>query len=129
MTTSQRFQRFERIYLAIKGGNERSQTEDLLAQDGFDVSSSGLASEVWDRFQHRPARLIITDRRFGNDMSGLDLTRQVRSRFRFPYTYVIILSALDQKRQIEEGLAAGADDYIIRPHNKLQMRSRVLVAI
>ena len=54
-------------------GDDRSRIEDQLALDGADISSFATAAELWERFQARPARLVITARRFGDDFDGLEL--------------------------------------------------------
>jgi DNA-binding response OmpR family regulator len=118
-----------RIYLAIKKRDDRSQIEDELVLDGADVSSFGSASDLWEHFQARPARLVITDRRFGDEFDGLALVHKIRKHHQLPYVYVLMRSAMSQLEQIKAGLDAGVDDYLIRPHNPFQIRSRVLVAM
>ena len=117
------------IYLAIRKQDDSSQIEDQLVLDGTDVSTFRFAKDLWERFQERPARLVITDRRFGDDFDGLELVRKIRQRYQLPYIYLLMRSALNQLDEIKEGLDAGVDDYLVRPHNPLQIRSRVLVAI
>ena len=118
-----------RIYLAIRSPEDRSRLEDTLVLDGFDVSSFASARELWERFQTRPARVVITDRRFGETLSGLDLARNIRKHHMLPYVYIVTLSTMNRLREIEEGLAAGVDDYLIKPHNPFQLRSRILVGL
>jgi DNA-binding response OmpR family regulator len=118
-----------RIYLAIRKANDRSKMEDTLVLDGFDVSSFPSADDLWDVFQQRQARIVITDRRFGGGLSGLDLARRIRKDFLLPYCYIVVLSMMNRLKEIEEGMAAGADDYIIKPHNPFQLRSRLLVGL
>jgi DNA-binding response OmpR family regulator len=117
------------IYTAIRNRDDRSQIEDNLVMDDADVSTFSSARELWERFQVRPARFVITDRRFGSDFDGLELTRQIREHFRMPYVYVLMLSRLAQLKEIHSGLAAGVDDYLIKPHNPFQIRTRVLVGM
>lgn len=62
------------LYLAMVGREERSHFEDGLVLDGIDVSTFASAADLWEAFQSRPARLVITDRRFGDDFDGLALT-------------------------------------------------------
>ena len=38
-------------------------------------------------------------------------------------------SAMSQLDEIRTGLEAGVDDYLVKPHNPFQIRSRVLVAM
>ncbi|HNQ91039.1 MAG TPA: response regulator [Verrucomicrobiota bacterium] len=117
------------LYLAIRKEGERSATEDSLVLDGFDPSSFSSAAALWARFQERPARMVITDRRFGDDFTGIDLTRAIRTKFALPYVFVVVMSSLSRLNEIEEGLAAGVDDYLIKPHNRFQLRSRIAVGL
>ena len=117
------------IYLAIRKAEDRSHMEDTLVLDGFDVSSFASAGDLWEKFQARPARIIITDRRFGGSMTGLALAQNVRKHFLLPYVYFVVLSTMNRLSEIQEGLGTGVDDYLVKPHNPFQLRSRVLVGI
>lgn len=115
------------IYLALRNQAERSDIEDHLVLDGGYVSSFKSARELWECFQNRPVRFVITDRRFGDDFTGIDLAREIRKNFSLPYVYVLMRASMGQVKEIQEGLAAGVDDYMVKPHNSFQIRSRVLV--
>jgi DNA-binding response OmpR family regulator len=117
------------IYLAIRKADDRSNMEDQLVLDGADVSSFASASELWDAIQARPARFVITDRLFGDDFGGLDMVRRIRERFPLPYVYVLMRSNMSQLKEIEDGLRAGVDGYLVKPHNAFQIRSQVLVGL
>ena len=62
-------------------------------------------------------------------MSGLDLTRRIREHHALPYTYIILQSVMNQIHDIRDGIEAGADDYLIKPHNPFELRARLLVAL
>lgn len=117
------------IYVAVRNQGERSQIEDHLVLDSVNVSVFKNAQELWDRFQERPARFVITDRKFGSDFTGLDLTRRIRKNFSLPYVYILMRGVLGQMKEIQEGLSTGVDDYLVKPHNPFQIRSRVLVGM
>jgi DNA-binding response OmpR family regulator len=117
------------IYLAIRNSDDRSHIEDQLVLDGADVSTFATAAELWERFQARPARLVITDRRFDDEFDVLELVRMIRKEHPLPYVYVLMRSVKSELEEIRSGLAAGVDDYLIRPHNPFQIRSRVMVAM
>ena len=72
------------IYLAIRKQDDRSHIEDELVFDGADVSTFGSAKGLWEHFQARPARLVITDRNFGDDFDGLELVRKIRKHYQLP---------------------------------------------
>ena len=118
-----------KVYLAARRPQERSSIEDTLVLDGFDVRTFGKAAELWAAFQEKPARLIITDRRFGDDFTALDLASGLRAKYLLPYVYIVVLSTMGRLDEIKQALAAGVDDYIIRPYNRFQIRSRVMVGM
>jgi DNA-binding response OmpR family regulator len=117
------------VYLAIRDASERSHIEDQLVLDGVSVSTFATAKELWAHFQNRPARFVITDRRFDGDFGGMDLIRQIRQHYDLPYVYVLMRSRMGQLKEIKEGLTQGVDDYLVFPHNPFQVRSRVLVGM
>jgi DNA-binding response OmpR family regulator len=41
----------------------------------------------------------------------------------------VVLSALSHVKEIKEGLVAGVDDYLVKPHNRFQLRTRILVGM
>jgi PleD family two-component response regulator len=49
----------------------------------------------------------------------------VRKRQQRLYTYVILLTSKGQKQDIVDGLEAGADDYVTKPFDSNELRSRV----
>jgi DNA-binding response OmpR family regulator len=124
-----KFTKDARIYLAIKSPKDRSHVEDTLVLDGFDVSTFATATELWEVFQSRPARVVISERRFGSGLSGLDLAANIRKDFLLPYCFIVVMSTMNRMKEIEAGLAAGVDDYLIRPYNQSQIRSRILVGL
>ena len=59
-------------------------------------------------------------------MSGIDVCRQARA---IPglSAYLILLTSRDRPEDLVEGLAAGADDYLIKPVNEAELRARIAV--
>jgi DNA-binding response OmpR family regulator len=60
-------------------------------------------------------------------MDGLEVCRRVREVDRA--VYIILLTALDSKENVVEGLRAGADDYLIKPFDKNELHARILVGL
>lgn len=117
------------LYLAIKKPDDRSSMEDALVLDGIDVSSFQSAEDLWSAFQERPVRMVITDRKFGTEFDGFSLARRIRKEFSLPYVFVVVLGSGSRMADIEAALASGADDYLIKPYNPAQIRSRVLIGL
>jgi two-component system cell cycle response regulator len=58
-------------------------------------------------------------------MDGVEVCRKIRLRKKYKYTYIILLSAKDRKQDIIAGLSSGADDYMTKPVNFLELKARL----
>ena len=57
--------------------------------------------------------------------NGLDVWRAIRRDRPKPYTYMLLLTAMDAKENIVEGLESGADDYLIKPWDPDELKARL----
>ncbi len=87
----------------------------LTAQDGQDA---------WQIYQTNSIHLVITDWIMPR-MDGLELCRNIRAASRDQYTYLIVITGKEQKKDLLEILQCGADDYIIKPFDPEELRARV----
>ena len=86
------------------------------------VESDGAAAH--ERIRREPFRMVILDW----DLPGMDaaeLCRRVRALKRPRYTYVIFYTAKTDKESLMAGLEAGADDYLLKPLNTVELRLRM----
>ena len=60
-------------------------------------------------------------------MDGIEVCRQVRKVKTSNPVYIILLTSLDRKSDIVAGLEAGADDYIVKPYDKGELKARIEV--
>lgn len=58
-------------------------------------------------------------------MSGYDLTKRIRQRFSLTELPILLLTARSQPTDIENGFLAGANDYVTKPVDALEFKSRV----
>jgi len=58
-------------------------------------------------------------------MDGLELCKKIRNSNFSNYIYIILLTAKDSKKDIIEGMKAGADDFIIKPFVKGELDVRI----
>src|ERR1700691_265876 len=87
------------------------------------VAKNGI--EAWDILQqeHSPELLILDWVMPGID--GLELCRRIRQRQQ--NAYILLVTANDKKREIVNGLEAGADDYLTKPFDSDELRARLRV--
>lgn len=69
-------------------------------------------------------RLVISDVMMP-EMSGIELCKRIRKNKDYIYVAVILLTAKSMTSQIEEGLEAGADDYIVKPFLVSLLKARI----
>ena len=58
-------------------------------------------------------------------MDGLELCKRVRTLKKSPRPYLIFLTAKGRIEDIVTGLEAGADDYMIKPFEREELRARI----
>jgi two-component system chemotaxis response regulator CheY len=104
----------------------RKLLEDLLTSWGYEVVLAPDGGEAQRLLELDDApRLAIVDCLMPG-ISGLDLCRQIRSR-PHGYVYTILLSSADQHSDVLKGFELGADDYICKPLDELELRTRLKV--
>lgn len=63
------------------------------------------------------------------DMSGIEIVKGIRREKPESPIYLILVTAKAEKEDLIEGLEAGADDYVIKPFNSDELRSRMYAGI
>ena len=86
----------------------------LLTRHGFDVHTAASAEEALDLLQDFRPELILTDVQLPG-MSGLDLTRKVKSDPATRDIIVLALTAFAMKKDEQNAYDAGCDGYITKP--------------
>ncbi|HWO11142.1 MAG TPA: diguanylate cyclase, partial [Polyangiaceae bacterium] len=58
-------------------------------------------------------------------LSGPQVCRILRARTASPYVYLILLTARTAREHLVTGLASGADDYVLKPFDPIELQLRV----
>lgn len=86
----------------------------VLQQGGYDVVEAVDGKDGLEKLNANNAQLIITDVNMPN-MDGITFTKEVRKTEKFKFIPVIILTTESQNSKMEEGKAAGATGWIVKP--------------
>ena len=107
----------------------RKLAEHALADCGAGVRLLQDGNEAWTAIQdrHEPT-LVILDRMMPG-VDGVDLCRRARLAGDFPPLYIVMVTSAGRPSDVTEGLEAGADDYVVKPFNRGELRARAQVGI
>jgi len=101
--------------------------EATLSGWGYDVLVTSDGSEAWEAMQQPEAPGLVISDWMMPDMDGLELCRKIRQMERTGYIYFIILTAKGRKEDIIEGLEAEADDFLIKPFDREELKYRTRI--
>jgi DNA-binding response OmpR family regulator len=98
-----------------------------ISQWGYNVIEAVDGEEAWNRLQVTDApQLLILDWLMPK-IDGIDLCRRIKSNLGY-HPYVILLTQVAGTSNIIKGLEAGADEFLSKPFNMAELRSRLSVA-
>jgi two-component system alkaline phosphatase synthesis response regulator PhoP len=112
----------ESILLVEDEEGLRMTLSDRLRSEGYVVDFAADGDEGLNKATGLPFDLIILDIMLPN-RSGLDICREIREAGLA--TPILLLTALDQTMDIVVGLKIGADDYVTKPFETLELMARV----
>ncbi|MGB8523222.1 MAG: diguanylate cyclase, partial [Candidatus Acidiferrales bacterium] len=117
----------KQIVIAEDDPISRRLLEVLLTRSGYQVSVAANGTEALELLEQVDApRLAVLDWMMPG-LEGLQVCRKIRERKDRPYTYILLLSARAQKEDLLLGLESGADDYLTKPFDVLELRARLHV--
>lgn len=113
------------VLLAEDDPVSRRLLEVHLQQWGYQVVAAGDGDQAWAILQQADApRLAVLDWMMPG-LSGPEVCRRVRAQAKEPYTYILLLTARNQKEDLIEGMEAGSDDYVTKPFNAQELNVRL----
>ncbi|KLU57902.1 histidine kinase [Paenibacillus sp. VT-400] len=96
----------------------------ILSTEPYDITTAGSGQEAMELLGTRQWDLLITDVMMPN-MSGYELTQKVREQFSMSELPVLLLTARSQPPDIYTGFASGANDYVTKPVDAVELKYRI----
>ena len=87
---------------------------DLLQTRNYQVIEACDGTSVLEKIKTHHPDLVLMDIQLPN-ISGLELTRQIRALTDLPQPKIVAVSAFALKQDAQKALQAGCDDYISKP--------------
>ena len=92
-----------------------------LDNEGYNVLTASNGIEALQKIQDNTIHCVVLDIMMPQ-LDGLKTTLKIREKFNFP---IILLSAKSEDTDKITGLGFGADDYVTKPFNPLELVARV----
>ncbi len=116
-----------RILIAEDNPVSRKLLAVALTQWGHDVVAVNDGRAAWEELQRPDApKLVILDWNMP-EMDGLQVCLRLKESGTPEPPYIILLTARTDKKDVVSALEAGANDYITKPFNNMELRARVRV--
>jgi two-component system, OmpR family, response regulator len=97
---------------------------DFLQANGIQTLQAANASQVWQQLQSTPIDLIVLDINLPGS-NGIDICHNIRANPKLAQLPVIMLTAKTSPLDRIIGLETGADDYVCKPFEPLELLSRI----
>ena len=91
---------------------------------GHEVIEASNGLEAWKILNSERISFVVSDWLMP-EMDGLELCRRIRAANFSRYIYLILLTAKDAKEELIKGMEAGADDFVVKPFNKGELKVRI----
>jgi predicted ATPase/DNA-binding NarL/FixJ family response regulator len=102
------------VLIAEDSSVERIMLQRFVQQLGHECILAEDGTQAWELFQAHQPDVLISDWMMPG-LDGPELCRRVRAYPDAPYTYVVLLTVLDDQEHTRHGMHAGADDYLAKP--------------
>jgi len=101
--------------------------EHRLQSWGYEPVLCSDGDEAWSQLQQpdAPAMMILDWNMPGQ--SGIELCKRLRQQGREPEPFILMLTARGESDDIVTALEAGADDFVGKPFNRLELKARLTV--
>ncbi|GGG78816.1 ATP-binding protein [Paenibacillus radicis (ex Gao et al. 2016)] len=98
--------------------------EAILSEELYDITTVTSGKQVLALLDAKEWDLVISDVMMPQ-MSGYELSRTIRKRLSITELPILFLTARTQTEDIANAFLAGANDYVTKPVEALELRSRV----
>ncbi|MEJ7591653.1 MAG: response regulator [Planctomycetaceae bacterium] len=113
-----------RVLIADDIQQNRELLEAYLADEGYEILMASDGQQTMQLVDQHQPDLILLDIMMPR-MSGYEVCSQIKGDPARRGILVLIVTALNEAGDIEKAVNAGCDDFLTKPVNRLELRTRV----
>jgi two-component system sensor histidine kinase/response regulator len=98
--------------------------DTLLMKEEYQLNYASSGSKALERIHLIEPDLILLDVMMP-EMDGIELCKIIKTDPQWRYIPIIMVTALTAKEDLSTCLAAGADDFVSKPVNKIELQARI----
>lgn len=112
------------VFIVDDEPTARDTIEGLLYRENYDLIFAPDVFDALDQLNHVSPDVILMDVMMPG-VDGFEACQRIKSDERWQHIPIILITALNSKEDIARGLDAGADEFLSKPVNGLELRARV----
>jgi two-component system cell cycle response regulator len=116
-----------KFLVADDDATSRLITQVALRSLGHECRTVSDGAEAWEAFRSDRPDVVISDWMMPG-LTGLQLCRNIRDDVSGHYVYFIMVSRQGGAEEIVRGMDAGADNYLVKPLDPVDLRARLIAA-
>ena len=101
---------------------------NILTTEPYDIDTALSGTEALTKLEEQNFDLVISDIMMPH-MSGYELAQRVRERFSIAELPILFLTARQQREDIHQAFLIGANDYVTKPMEYVELKARVRALI
>ena len=113
-----------RVLIADDNDQNRELLDAYLANENYQILMARDGEETLQVVREQQPDLILLDIMMPR-MSGYEVCEQLKADSEFSGIPVLIVTALNEMGDSEKAVAAGCDDFLTKPVNQLELKTRV----
>jgi two-component system cell cycle sensor histidine kinase/response regulator CckA len=113
-----------RILIVDDEANNRQLLEVMLAPEGFRILTAASGEEALDIVARQPPDLMLLDVMMPG-VDGFEVTARIKSNPATENVLIVMITALDDQDAKIKGLSAGAEDFLTKPVDRIELCVRV----
>ena len=113
-----------RVLIADDNEQNRELLDAYLADENYEILMANDGQETMDSIEANQPDLILLDIMMPR-MSGYEVCEKIKSDPEKQNIPVLMVTALNEMGDIEKAVKAGCDDFLTKPVNQLELKTRV----